>query len=202
MHPVDVKPRNVVVPGDMPLSESGELTCVTCHDVHADYETPYGAPSRYLRRQEGGKAFCDICHRRSSAITPGHTQSLGEAHFRSHYVVTDDTEELDVMSKNCLSCHDGAFSTSVGIRAGVWTHSRELIRHDRGSHPIGIDYEATRFNRGIKTDLRQISQVDRRIRFFNGKIGCGSCHDPYSTIPKKLVMGDENSKLCFSCHIV
>ena len=59
-----------------------------------------------------------------------------------------------------------------------------------------------RFDRGAKTDLKPMATVDRRLRFFNGKVGCGSCHDPYSTIHKKLVMSDENSKLCFSCHIV
>jgi predicted CXXCH cytochrome family protein len=101
-----------------------------------------------------------------------------------------------------VSCHDGTFASSVTIRAGAWKHGRDFLRHDQGSHPVGIDYEAARLKRGSKTDLLPLSQVDRRIRFFKGMVGCGSCHDPYSTIPKKLVMSDRRSRLCYSCHIV
>ena len=86
--------------------------------------------------------------------------------------------------------------------AGSWTHEKSFLNNDRNSHPIGMDYEARRSLRGRKTDLRPMDLVDRRIRFFNGKVGCGSCHDPYSTIEKQLVMSDEQSKLCYSCHMM
>lgn len=202
MHPVDVIPERVAIPADMPLSRYGTIMCATCHDIHSDYETPYGLPSHFLRRQETGKAFCKICHGDLSELSAGHKASLGEAHFRSQYIVSGSSRELDPMSRNCISCHDGTYATSVTIQAGAWRHGRDFMRHDQGSHPVGVDYEAARFNRGSKTDLRPIDTVDRRIRFFQGTVGCGSCHDPYSTIPKKLVMSDVNSKLCFSCHIV
>jgi predicted CXXCH cytochrome family protein len=202
MHPVDVRPQRVAIPADMPLSLTGEITCGTCHDIHSDYFTPYGAPSHFLRRQETGKAFCRICHKDLNALSGGHEASLGEAHFRSQYVVTASSQEIDPMSKNCISCHDGAFAASATIMAGAWTHEQSFLSHDRGSHPIGMNYEAARINRGRKTDLKPLSAVDRRIRFFDGKVGCGSCHDPYSTIRKRLVMSDDNSKLCYSCHIV
>ncbi len=203
MHPVDVQPQNVIIPSDMPLSRSGEITCATCHDIHAEYYTPYGVPTHFLRRQESGKTFCKICHGDLQSLSQGHSASLGEAHFRSQYIATDTRGELDPMSRNCVSCHDGTYAQSVSIRAGTWTHGSSFMQHDRGgSHPVGIDYESVRIKRGRKTDLRPITEVDRRVRFFNGKVGCGSCHDPYSTIPKQLVMSDVNSKLCFTCHIV
>jgi len=202
MHPVDVRPRRAAIPADMPLSPSGNLTCGTCHDVHADYYTPYGTPTRFLRRQEERQAFCMICHKQELAGGKGHPAALQEAHFRSRYVITDPLLELDPMSMNCISCHDGTFASSVTIQTGLWIHEKGALPHDRGSHPIGIHYEAARLRRGRKTDLRPISQIDRRIRFFDGKVGCGSCHDPYSTREKQLVVSDENSKLCYSCHMV
>ena len=106
------------------------------------------------------------------------------------------------MSRNCVSCHDGTFASSISIQAGAWRHEKNFMLHDQGSHPIGIDYEAARINRGRKSDLKPLSLVDVRIRFFDGKVGCGSCHNPFSTLQKKLVMTDENSKLCFSCHVL
>ncbi len=202
LHPVDVRPEFVRVPADMPLASQGEITCATCHDVHSDYVTPYGAPSHFLRRQELGRVFCRICHGNLTALSRGHMESLGEAHFRSQHIAADLSQELDPMSRDCVSCHDGTYASSVTIRAGTWIHGKDFMRYDQGRHPVGMDYEAVRLKRGSKTDLLPLPQVDRRIRFFNGKVGCGSCHDPYSAIPKKLVMSDRNSRLCFSCHIV
>ena len=202
MHPVDINPKHVSVPSDMPVSLSGELSCATCHNVHAEYYTPYGTASHFLRRQEAGKAFCKICHKDLSSISKGHEASLGEAHFRSQYITIASSQEIDPMSKNCISCHDGTYATSATIMAGSWTHEKSFLSNDRNSHPIGMDYEAVRGNRGAKTDLKPSAIVDRRIRFFGGKVGCGSCHDPYSTLHKKLVMSDENSGLCLACHMV
>ena len=202
MHPVNVAPRKVSVPVDLPLSLTGEIVCSTCHDIHVDYRTPYGELSHFLRRGERGKAFCRICHKKTGSPGAGHGAYLGEAHFQSRYVVTDSSQELDGMSKNCISCHDGSFASSPTIMAGSWVHEKSLIANDRGSHPIGIDYEACRARRGRKTDLKPIPAVDWRIHFFQGKLGCGSCHDPYSLIPKKLVMSDKHSQLCFSCHLI
>jgi len=202
LHPVDTRPQNIRVPEDMPLSSQGELTCSTCHDIHGSYFTPYDTPSHFLRRYEGGQEFCQACHAGIGNGKRGHTTSLGESHFLSKYIVTDPSLGIDPMSNNCISCHDGSYASSASIRAGMWSHGRDFIRHDQGSHPIGVLYEDARGRQGAKTDLKPISMVDRRIRFFNGKVGCGSCHDPYSTIEKRLVMSDQGSKLCLSCHIL
>ena len=169
MHPVDTRPQNVNIPADMPLSRSGEITCATCHDVHAEFYTSYGARTHFLRRQESGKTFCKICHG-SGSSSQGHEAYLGEAHFRSQYIVTDSLHELDPMSRNCVSCHDGTYAQSVAIGVGTWTHQRNLMQHDRGSHPIGMDYEKVRMNRSKKTDLRPMADVDPRIQFFDGRV--------------------------------
>ncbi|OGW26583.1 MAG: hypothetical protein A2X56_01635 [Nitrospirae bacterium GWC2_57_13] len=100
----------------------------------------------------------------------------------------------------CVTCHDGSLSTSATVKTGIWVHGRDFLRHDKGSHPIGVDYESARLRRGRKTDLRPLALVDPRIRFFDGKVGCGSCHDPYSKIEKQLVKSDRRSELCFSCQ--
>jgi predicted CXXCH cytochrome family protein len=124
---------------------------------------------------------------------------MGKAHFTAKYEETDPWQEIDPISKECVSCHDGVFASSVTIRAGVWTHQKELMTFDKGSHPIGIDYEAARVS-NRRAWLRPMSLVDPRIRFFDGKVGCGSCHNPYSNIEARLVMSDRESMLCMSCH--
>jgi predicted CXXCH cytochrome family protein len=201
LHPINVRPRNVRVPAGFPLSRYGEITCSTCHDIHSSYFTPYGTPSHFLRQYETGSKFCEACHSGSS-LKIGHAEAIEEAHFQTKYVEISSSQLIDPISRKCISCHDGAYASSVSIRAGMWSHSSELISNDDGDHPIGTDYESARISRGKKTDLRPIDLVDPRIQFFDGKIGCGSCHDPYSSTENNLVMSDRNSQLCLSCHVV
>lgn len=202
MHPVDIVPKNIRVPFDFPLSPAGTITCSTCHDTHAPPVTPFGTKSSFLRRNEKGKNFCDLCHQNSDTLTAGgHATVFREAHFESNYIATDQHLTIDAMSRNCLSCHDGSLGSEVQISAGDWTHSTNFIQYDRGGmHPIGIRYSDI-VESNPKAALRPIEQVDKRIRFFeDGKMGCGSCHDPYSSLPKQLVIEDYQSQLCFACH--
>ncbi len=202
MHPVDIRPVKVVnIPSDLPLSPSGNITCNSCHDVHADYTTPVGEPSYFLRRYAVGKLFCDVCH--SSTTSKGHAPFLAEAHLGSRYTETDPGVEIDALSKNCLSCHDGTYASSVSIKGGIWNHQAEAgFPQGMSNHPIGMDYEDARVREGRKTDLRPISMVDQRIMFFEGKVGCGSCHNPYTEELMYLVKEDRRSELCFSCHMI
>ena len=202
LHPVDIKPVKVHIPADMPLSLHGEIACSTCHDIHSEFRTSLGDHSHFLRRRIQGREFCRACHKYLTVSRAGHGGALGEAHFQARYVASDPSQEIDAMSKNCISCHDGSFASSPTIMAGSWTHQKSFVKNDGGSHPIGVDYEACRLKQGRKTDLRPMTAVDWRIRFFQGKIGCGSCHDPYSLIPKRLVMSDRHSQLCISCHMI
>jgi predicted CXXCH cytochrome family protein len=199
IHPINVEPRQAVVPADMPLSPAGTITCATCHDIHASYFTPYGTRSHYLRRYETGRNFCAACHKEPFRES-GHRGILGEAHFKSRYIATSSVGEIDDMSRNCLSCHDGSLAPQVTVRAGQWVHQESMVGHDMGSHPIGIDYDGARTAHRYKTDLTPIGSVDPRIKFFDGKVGCGSCHNPYSNVEQDLVMSNRGSKLCLACH--
>ena len=202
MHPVDIAPKNAQVPGDLPLSPQGFITCNTCHDAHAPQETPYGTKSSFLRRFESGKAFCSICHR-TAGNKYGH-----QTVFRSAHLTTKPTEisaflGIDAMSRNCLSCHDGAFASSVNLNAGQWRQSENFsfsANNNGGMHPIGMNYTEIQTSKA-KAMLKPLFQVDKRIRLFNnGNVGCGSCHDPYSALDKSLVIENRQSNLCFACH--
>lgn len=202
MHPVDVMPQKVTtIPDDMPLSKLGRITCITCHDVHVPYLTPLGTRSYFLRRYGTGAEFCKNCHADMSPESRGHPTALGEAHLDSKYITTDASQQIDPLSKNCISCHDGAYASSVSINAGLWTHNASNF-DTMSSHPIGIDYEEARTRAGRKTDLRPMDQVDRRILFFDGKVGCGTCHNPYGELMSHLVMENSRSRLCFACHMI
>ncbi|RJX31693.1 MAG: hypothetical protein C4531_07200 [Desulfurivibrio sp.] len=202
MHPFDVPPAEVRVPRDLPLAPSGLLVCTTCHSVHGARLDSLGQKTYLLRRQERGRAFCAGCHSQS-ALAGGHELGLGEAHFQSRYISTGYGQELDQTSKNCISCHDGTYGSSVPVASGIWQHSSNYDPIGRGltrKHPIGIDYEEARARHGRKTDLRPLALVDPRIRLYDGRLGCGTCHNPYSQLEDDLVMSNARSALCFACH--
>ncbi|MCL4537222.1 MAG: cytochrome c3 family protein, partial [Nitrospirae bacterium] len=78
------------------------------------------------------------------------------------------------------------------IGSGIWNHGNGV------SHPIGTDYmKAYRKGR-----LKHPSSINPAIRLFNGRLGCGSCHNMYSREKKHLVTSNKGSALCLSCHIV
>jgi len=198
-HPVDVIPTHARVPADMPLSLDGRLTCSTCHDIHASYRTPFGTPSHFLRRQVTGRRFCVTCHRESTAgALIDHAELMEQAHFKSRYLVTDSSRTIDDVSSECLSCHDGSLGRVSAIGVGQWSHDGDPEISAPGSHPIGVSYEEA-YMRSPK-EFRPPSLLDRRITLVNGQVSCLSCHNLYADTPMKLVMSNERSRLCLSCH--
>ncbi|MDP2167018.1 MAG: cytochrome c3 family protein [Thermodesulfovibrionales bacterium] len=191
-HPVDIEPRIARVPDDLPLRD-GRVTCSTCHNVHGDARLVFGIKSYFMRRPTADmKFFCITCHEENRA-KPGHKELVTIAHMGGQFTVTDPYSLLDPLSIECIGCHDGTSggNSRFSLGEGRWLHE------DGMSHPIGVHYGTARMQAG---GLVPVSNLDRKLRFFAGKIGCGTCHDMYSTLTAKLVMPNDESRLCTSCH--
>lgn len=106
------------------------------------------------------------------------TGRYGEISLASYQ--TAESGNLDPMSSECLSCHDGSSAPLTGY-----------------SHPVGVQYPA--FSRSG----RYVSKgaLNRRIVLIDGKVGCLSCHNPLNPSKFHLVMSNDGSRLCFSCHL-
>jgi len=196
-HPVEVYPVDVRIPPDMPLSWNGRMTCSTCHDIHGSATTPSGKRSFFLRRGTRGRAFCMTCHEenpvtRIAARRSTHRGAIAYAHT-ARYLVKSPGIGIDSMSLQCLSCHDGSSATAIEARvgAGIWKHSS-----GGGPHPIGVNYGLARARKG---HLVPEAMLPKSVKLFNGAVGCGTCHDPYSHRERKLVV--ERKDLCNTCHI-
>lgn len=189
-HPVDRQPKLVRIPADLPLSR-GKITCNTCHNIHGKRFASLGGKTYFLRRPVMGREFCLSCHM-TLRSAGGHAELIAVAHRGSRYQVVDGSKPLDGMSVECIGCHDGSVGKAVAFRLGqgVWNH-------DKGVHPIGVSYRENRMKRGR---LVPVSMLDKRLRLFDGRIGCGTCHDMYSKLPKNLVKSNAGSRLCKSCH--
>ncbi len=114
----------------------------------------------------------------------------------SHQVVSNSLDGvIDTCSLVCLGCHDGVNAAETRIKTvGEWE-----VLFDSGnlSHPLGIDYDrALSRNSGLKP----AAFLPPEIILPEGKVGCESCHNLYSTMPYFLVLSNLDSALCLGCH--
>ncbi len=187
-HPSGIKP-SMSIPNKFPLDWAGRLTCSTCHDIH-------GNNAQLLRVEKPGRAFCHSCHKgliekHGGTDQPAHS---GRSVNTMGFEVIEPSAPIDKLSKECLGCHDSILGSAADTRigSGIWNHGNGV------SHPIGTDYmKAYRKGR-----LKHPSSITPAIRLFNGRLGCGSCHNMYSRERKHLVISNKGSALCLSCHIV
>jgi predicted CXXCH cytochrome family protein len=198
-HPVGVQ-SNGHIPVDMPLNDMEQLTCLTCHD---ELNNTKGFAA-YLRRAPGGE-FCASCHRDAGGFDPkksSHWQFTNEAHLQNNKMGSfyeEDIETIDGIdseSYTCLSCHDNisavipAENETVYERMQRWNQMR--------NHPIGMIYETRAIRKGHS--FKMPFTIDSRIRFFNGRMGCGSCHNLYNTQRNNPVLESDRGLLCRQCH--
>lgn len=87
---------------------------------------------------------------------------------------------IDLYSVQCIECH------------------KDYLVDSGNSHPIGVSYTETTLKDSKGYNLP--TSLNRAIRFFNGKIGCGTCHKVDSKEKSMLVMTNNKNLLCSECH--
>ena len=194
-HPVQVVPT-MTIPADLPL-ESGRVTCTTCHqDTVGEHA---GADAALLRVSATGQAFCVQCHTETSITRPSrHPSAISQAHLLWPGDAGAGASPAPPTSDNgvssCLACHDGVIAPDAF--AGVMAASGSGAGGAHG-HPVGVAYPGAMLRAGdavFKTDVNQ------RVRLMGGQVTCNACHSLYSAEPGLLVMRNDRSVLCTSCH--
>ncbi len=181
-HPVGFAPTRPL-PATLPLAANGTMTCSTCHDLHKDQP-------RSLRPALAGRNTCLSCHAPSFFLSMADAgQSLvGRAHLDAS---GHPWHTLDPYSRQCLLCHSDS-GPSLGQVASL----SPAIGHTSaaGNHPIGRSYlQAAEYG-----GYRSIFDLAEEILLPGGRVGCVSCHQPYSRehgqTPKT------RAGLCVECH--
>lgn len=104
---------------------------------------------------------------------------------------------LDPLSVDCLSCHDGAGASQINVEFRNRPYDkRPMVNSFSTDHPVGMTYGAyVAADRGYKDVGGNTKMI-----FVKGKVGCLTCHDPLNTEKGHLVMSDYGSALCKTCH--
>lgn len=194
-HPVGIRPTGVIGP-NMPLDQDSRVTCLTCHI------TSLSASEDKMLHVPNEEGFCAKCHLKMGGNTRvrSHWQFSTSAHLGpinpnkrhlSNFSTIGDTD-IDKESHACLSCHD---TISAAVQTASWSQSGR--RESMPDHPIGMSYQDI----SMRNASRYFPLMSTpQIRLFDGRLGCGSCHSLFSKQPKKLVIGNDNDRLCVKCH--
>lgn len=184
-HPSGFAPRSKLH-ADYPADWKGDLTCSTCHEVHA--KTP-----GKMRGKRRGRELCLSCHDAQFFVR---MRDQGNSMMASGHLDTGSAAmdpRLDPYSRQCMACHGGK-----GDGDAPSVDRNMVVRHGATSlnHPIGASYaKAAKFG-----GYRQIAQISKKILLPNGLVSCVSCHEGYSKTHGKLVIPRAKSALCFECH--
>lgn len=184
-HPSGFAPR-AKPPADLPLDWKGDMTCSTCHAVHAS--TP-----GLLRGERRGKDLCMACHDAAffASMRDGGVSLQQSGHAIADMAQMNKLTDIDALSLQCLGCHN-----NQGDARGVQVTALGIVRHGSGdaNHPIGVAYPL------ISSGYKPRSMLPSAIWLPNGKLSCVSCHEPYKKQHGQLVVTNADSKLCAQCH--
>jgi len=205
-HPLGVKPSGKI-PANMPLDQHSRLTCLSCHDELGRSDEAAANPQ--FLRQAPGRELCAWCHQTlgRSIKDKSHWQFTTKAHlavdnnfsgalFNASMTDAQNIEGIDPESYNCIRCHD---ERATILQGGIKLLGSKQIRQNNANHPIGMNYQNHLSQK--RTQFQPQMSMDSNIRFVNGQVGCGSCHNMYGNNPKKLSVRNDRDALCKSCHI-
>lgn len=207
-HPLNVTVANEI-PSTMRLSANSTINCLTCHMTLASSEKSESEypqePQEPVLRVPDGSQFCDSCHLRmaGSSKLRSHWQFSQKAHLGNinpQSVTSKNSDSfidsIDTESHACLGCHEDITVTIPRINET----KRQKMQpwQNMADHPIAMEYEYIAM-KNTRDYFYPILDTDR-IRFFNGKLGCGSCHSVYAKTENHLIKSNDHGQLCKTCH--
>ena len=184
-HPSGFNPGRAI-PEGFPLDWKNEITCSTCHNVHASKHAS-------IRGGISGKELCLSCHEMSffrAMANNSLTLQTSAIPLNQQHALT----ALENYSSKCMSCH-----TSNGGAGGITVDHKGIMKHSGGTvHPLGITYKETYPQDSYRSRL----DIARDIKLPDGKLSCISCHRGYSNDHSNKTAIKSDPAPCDSCHIM
>jgi len=183
-HPSGLIP-SMKLPARFPLDWKNEMTCSTCHNVHA-------ISTSSIKGNLSGKQLCLSCHQISFfSIMKDDGISIQKSVHKNDSKKTFSV--VDSYSLECLNCH-----ANEGDTKSISISSRGIVKHSSGAinHPVGMLYRDS-YSKGNYIDINKLS---KNVILPDGKVSCISCHKGYSKKHGEIIDINKTSSLCFECH--
>lgn len=172
---------------------SSSKPCSACHSFHAPDQIH--AAERTFRyrfdRNSQQRTQCFSCHGDGENLA-----LLSDGHKRAAAVYHSDYTKLTSASpsQSCMLCHSETSSLNAEFTEGLMIP--KFTEH--GDHPMGVKVVAGRGEPGNR--MRFI--IDSRLRLFDGKVECQTCHSLSATTKDRLVPFTSTTELCNGCHLL
>jgi DmsE family decaheme c-type cytochrome len=165
--------------------------CLSCHeDTVKAFETTHHA---------GLENSCQSCHGDVSK----HLTSVLET-GEPGPVVSIKRLKPEESTRLCLTCHDkderAHFEGGVHDRRGVACISCHSVHSFKSSHSQlkEATESETCFQCHKQIRAKTMRQSHHPVR--EGKLDCGSCHDPHDGTKPKMIRANWTNELCLTCH--
>ena len=177
------------------MGTASTMACLAGIDTaHAEdgsctYSTQLALP------EQRGVYTAQIKRIKDSAVSP-----YGEFTSESvPFMYQGERIDLDTVSFDCITCHDGISAPLHDIRFKNDTVRTDGMKMVIGPHPIGMHYGSAAYAK--PGTLRDQSSLNEDMVLVDGRVGCLSCHNPLNPEKKHLIVGLDQSKLCLTCHV-
>jgi predicted CXXCH cytochrome family protein len=199
-HRVGIRP-SMKVPEDLHLNEKGEMSCVTCHDPHAEYiSSKTGNRTWFLRRQMLKRELCLACHAEQNyqepkttirLLAPANNAVVDRLPVPLIGTVSDQRlAEVSVQINDAdlvLSVRNSTFSTMLTLREGINT----IRISGQGVVPVVLNIL---HNPALPADMTY--RLYRSHGMLTRK-DCSVCHDERA---RSYAIAIPDAQLCFKCH--
>lgn len=167
--------------------------CQTCHDASVF--------TNYLHTQHGRKLArqCAECH--GDVAAHARSEMAGEG---PGAIVSMKRLNAEQKNETCLRCHDKARQANwhggVHERRGLACtscHSVHFFKSQTGQlRTASASENCYSCHQQVRSQMMRTSHHPVR----EGKMDCGSCHDPHSSASKGMLKAESVNDLCYSCH--
>jgi DmsE family decaheme c-type cytochrome len=184
-------------------SKAGADTCFKCHDdqvVLSIFRTRHAVPSDPNSPFGHGQLQCEACH------GPGgdHTGRVRRGQERPPMVRFGSDSGTPIAEQNsyCLDCHQ----SNVGVAwHGSGHDSNEVACADCHDSHVERDPVLTASTQSaVCTDCHQQQRTQSMKAFAHplqqGKMSCGSCHQPHGDNTDGLLARATLNQTCYDCH--
>lgn len=181
-----------------PQGYAGEKTCLTCHEAQTKGYHGSAHGRAFTANSPAAGQGCESCHGPGQA----HVDGGGD---KTKIRTFDKTMKPHEISEACMTCH------SKGERA-LWAGSQ----HDTRNMSC-LSCHSVHAPKSEKAQLKTVAETETCVQCHRsqvqkmnktahmpvreGKLQCGSCHNPHGTTNVKLLkVGNSVNESCVTCH--
>ena len=202
-------PAHMKIPEIFPLDENGNMQCSTCHTAHGVEGGPDSEDTIFMRTSNKDAAMCRMCHPTADGGKASGNHPVGIMRQKipekliSLGAVTGRKKD-QVICETCHTAHGSPYKSFLVNSAGnsalcLDCHSDKNIFAPDGTrkpfHVINAAPENVKIPEGF---IKKGAKLGSK-----GVVTCLTCHKVHHNKREKqflLVMGNEKSSLCLTCH--